>query len=126
MSTKPVFINLLKISLPLAALLSITHRVTGVFIFFLVLPASAYFLSLLLESQVSYLNFFALYDDTFILRTFVLFLALIFSYHVFTGIRHMLLDFHLISETLDATKKSAVITLILFLVNAICLGWAIL
>ena len=126
MSTKPVFINLLKIQLPLAAFLSITHRVTGVLIFFLVLPASVYFLSLLLSSESSYINFLDLYGNNLILRTFVLFLVLIFTYHVFTGARHMLLDFHLISETLSATKTSAVITLILFLINAVIQAWVIL
>ena len=126
MSTKPVFINLLKIQLPLAAFLSITHRVTGVLIFFLVLPASVYFLSLLLSSESSYMNFLDLYGNNLILRTFVLFLVLIFTYHVFTGARHMLLDFHLISETLSATKTSSIITLILFLINGVIQAWVIL
>jgi succinate dehydrogenase/fumarate reductase cytochrome b subunit len=42
MSIKPVYINLFKIQLPLSALLSISHRVSGILIFFLVLPVSAY------------------------------------------------------------------------------------
>ena len=37
---RPVNINLLKIRLPLSAFLSITHRISGILIFFLVLPLS--------------------------------------------------------------------------------------
>jgi len=44
---------------------------------------------------------------------------LIFVYHVIAGIRHMLMDFHLISETLSASNTSAKITIILFLVIAL-------
>jgi len=118
MSTKPVYINLFKIQLPLSALLSITHRVSGMLIFFLVLPASAYILNILLDSQLSYDLFIESYQSSTLLRTFVLFNILIFQYHIIAGLRHMLMDFHIISETLLASNRSAVIALLLFAVNA--------
>ena len=118
MSTKPVYINLFKIQLPLSALLSITHRVSGMLIFFLVLPASAYILNILLDSQLSYDLFIESYQSSTLLRTFVLFNILIFQYHIIAGLRHMLMDFHIISETLLASSRSAVIALLLFAVNA--------
>ncbi|MDG2347734.1 MAG: succinate dehydrogenase, cytochrome b556 subunit [SAR86 cluster bacterium] len=119
MSTKPVYINLFKIQLPLSALLSITHRVSGMLIFFLVLPASAYILNILLDSQLSYDLFIESYQSSTLLRTFVLFNILIFQYHIIAGLRHMLMDFHIISETLLASNRSAVIALLLFAVNAL-------
>ena len=118
MSTKPVYINLFKIQLPLSALLSITHRVSGMLIFFLVLPASAYILNILLDSQLSYDLFIKSYQSSILLRTFVLFNILIFQYHIIAGLRHMLMDFHIISETLLASSRSAVIALLIFAVNA--------
>ena len=118
MSTKPVYINLFKIQLPLSALLSITHRVSGMLIFFLVLPASAYILNILLDSQLSYDLFIESYQSSTLLRTFVLFNILIFQYHIIAGLRHMLMDFHIISETLLASSRSAVIALLIFAVNA--------
>ena len=125
MSTKPVYINLFKIQLPLSALLSITHRVSGMLIFFLVIPASAYILNILLDSQLSYDLFIESYQSSTLLRTFVLFNILIFQYHIIAGLRHMLMDFHIISETLLASNRSAVIALLLFAVNAMLTIWVL-
>ena len=116
MSIKPVYINLFKIQLPLSALLSITHRISGMLIFFLVLPVSAYIFNLLLESSDSFVLFMDSYNASIFIRTFVLFNILVFEYHVIAGIRHMLMDFHLISETLSSSNTSAMAALILFFV----------
>ena len=116
MSIKPVYINLFKIQLPLSALLSITHRVSGMLIFFLVLPVSAYIFNLLLQSSDSFSLFMDSYNTSIFLRTFVLFNILVFEYHVIAGIRHMLMDFHLISETLSSSNTSAMAALVLFFV----------
>ena len=116
MSIKPVYINLFKIQLPLSALLSITHRVSGMLIFFLVLPVSAYIFNLLLESSDSFIYFIDSYNTSIFIRTFVLFNILVFEYHVIAGIRHMLMDFHLISETLSSSNTSAMVALIFFFV----------
>jgi succinate dehydrogenase / fumarate reductase cytochrome b subunit len=119
MSIKPVYINLFKIQLPLSALLSISHRVSGILIFFLVLPVSAYILNLLLASQDSFSSFVDVFHSSVFLRTFVLFNILIFEYHVIAGIRHMLMDFKLVSETLSASNTSAITALIVFFVIAL-------
>jgi succinate dehydrogenase / fumarate reductase cytochrome b subunit len=119
MSIKPVYINLFKIQLPLSALLSISHRVSGILIFFLVLPVSAYVLNLLLASQDSFSSFVDVFNSSVFLRTFVLFNILIVEYHVIAGIRHMLMDFHLVSETLSASNTSAITALIVFFVIAL-------
>lgn len=119
MSIKPVYINLFRIQLPLSALLSISHRVSGILIFFLVLPASAYILNLLLASEDSFSSFVDVFNSSVFLRTFVLFNILIFEYHVIAGIRHMLMDFKLVSETLSASNTSAITALIVFFVIAL-------
>ena len=119
MSIKPVYINLFKIQLPLSALLSISHRVSGILIFFLVLPVSAYILNLLLASQDSFSSFVDVFNSSVFLRTFVLFNILIFEYHVIAGIRHMLMDFKLVSETLSASNTSAITALIVFFLIAL-------
>ena len=126
MSTKPVFINLFKINLPLSGFLSITHRISGLLIFFLILPFSAYFLLTALDSPEAFQFFFENLNNNLLIRTFVLFMILIFQYHVFTGVRHMLLDFHIIGETLSSSNISAVITLALFFINALVSIWLVL
>jgi len=116
MSIKPVYINLFKIQLPLSALLSITHRVSGMLIFFFVLPVSAFIFNLLFQSSDSFALFMDSYNTSIFIRTFVLFNILVFEYHVIAGIRHMLMDFHLISETLSSSNTSAMVALIFFFV----------
>ena len=117
MSIKPVFINLLKIRLPLSAFMSITHRVSGVALFLLVIPVSLVIFTYLVSSEDSYLEFLAFYQDNFIFRTFVLFCILIFQYHMFAGLRHLLHDFHVLPETLNISNISSQVALILFLIN---------
>ena len=119
MSIKPVYINLFKIQLPLSALLSISHRVSGIMIFFMVLPVFAYILNILLDSPASFISYMDAYNSSIFLRTFVLFNILIFEYHVIAGIRHMLMDFHLIAETLSASNTSSKITMVLFVMIAL-------
>ena len=116
---RPVNINLLKIKLPLTALLSITHRLSGMFVFFIVLPLTAISLYYLAQSLESYEQFTALIESNFSLKFLFQSCLIIFKYHIFTGVRHMLMDFHLISESLNAAHRSSQITLMLFLVDSI-------
>ena len=67
MSIKPVYINLFKIQLPISALLSISHRVSGMLIFFMVLPFSAYLFNILLASQDSFALFIESYNSSIFL-----------------------------------------------------------
>ena len=119
-------INLLKIKLPLSAFLSITHRVSGILIFFLVLPLSVMVFSELTHSQDSFDNFMHSYNSNLGIKLGCIGLMLIFQYHIFTGIRHMLMDFHILNESLSSSFKSAVVTLILFVVNTLLTFWVMI
>ena len=123
---RPVNINLFKIQLPLSALLSITHRISGILIFFIVLPVTIIALSYMYESQESYDNFINFYSTNLFIKLIFISLVLIFQYHIFTGIRHLMIDFHLLTESLSSSFRSAVITLLLFLLNAIATIWIML
>ena len=120
---RPININLLKIKLPLSAFLSITHRVSGILIFFLVLPLTVMVFSELTHSQDSFDKFMHSYRSNLGIKLGCIGLMLIFQYHVFTGIRHMLMDFHILNQSLSSSFKSAVVTLILFIVNALLTFW---
>ena len=123
---RPININLFKIHLPLSAMLSITHRISGILIFFLVLPVTAIVLSFVYDSQDSYNNFINFYSSNWLIKLFIISLVLIFQYHIFTGVRHMMMDFHLLEESLSSSFRSAVITLFLFLLNAVATVWIML
>ena len=78
------------------------------------------------ESQQSYDNFVNFYSTNSFIKLIFISLVLIFQYHIFTGIRHLLIDFHLLAENLSSSFSSAVITLLLFLFNAIATIWIML
>ena len=110
---RPVYINLLQIKLPVSAIMSITHRLSGIYNFFITLPVALY---LLYYSTKSY-NDFILIQDTLsnpnMISTFVTFSFLVYSYHILTGIRHLLQDIH-IGESLSASRISAYMILIVW------------
>ena len=103
----------MQIKLPVSALISITHRLSGIYNFFVTLPIALY---LLYFSTKSY-NDFILIQDTLsnpnIISTFVTFSFLVYAYHILTGIRHLLQDIH-IGESLSASRKSAYLVLIIW------------
>jgi len=123
---RPININLLKIKLPLSAFLSITHRISGILIFFLVLPLSILAFSELTQNQDSFDNFINMYHTNIGIKFGCIVLILIFQYHIFTGIRHMLMDFHILNESLSSSYRSAVTTLVLFAINALLTLWVML
>ena len=85
----------------------------------ILMPFSAFILNIIAENEAAFISFFEMYNSSTFLRTFVLFNILIFEYHVIAGIRHMLMDFHLIAETLTASNTSAKITMVLFVMIAL-------
>jgi len=103
---RPVYINLLQIRLPVSAISSITHRLAGIYIFFITLPLALY---LLYFSTKSYNDFMILKNylsNSIFLSTFVSFSFLVFAYHILTGVRHLLQDLH-IGESLSASRLSS-------------------
>ena len=101
--TRPVFINLLKINLPITGIVSIFHRISGFILFF-----SFPFLVLLLDRSLGYeISFLFLIEDInsnlLIKLCFSIVLILLF-YHLLAGIKKLLGEFFGIGETLSSTK----------------------
>ena len=114
---RPVNINLLKIKLPMSAIISITHRLSGIYVFFVTLPLSIIlFQKALTES--SYDSMSLLIQTSGFFSTFVYFSFLIFLYHILTGFRHLLMDIH-VGENLKASNMTAVFVIGLWLVVSI-------
>ena len=112
-TARPVNINLLKIRLPISALISITHRISGMYVFFITLPLTIYFFKNT-STEISFNAINTLMNDNIILSTFVYFSFLVFVYHIMTGFRHLLMDIH-IGENLKAANASAYIVIGLWL-----------
>ena len=101
---RPVFFNLLQIQMPVGALTSITHRVTGIFLAISV-PFAIYLLDLSLQGPQSYAQVISLFDNlTFRAAAIVFVWAL--AHHLLAGIRHLLSDVDIGSQ-LPAARRSA-------------------
>lgn len=116
---RPVFLNLLKIHMPVTAIVSIKHRVSGVF-FFLMFPMLLYMYSLLpLASELS--EFLS-----HLWVQFVLWLMIsAFCYHLIAGIRHLVFDYGPWHSQKAATNSAYIVLVLstLVMIWAACLIW---
>ena len=119
MNQRPVYIDLRKIKLPMSAFSSITHRLSGMYIFFISLPL---FIYLLFNSTKNKTSFNLIYEDLHSISIFSIFIFLsfaIFWYHILTGVRHLIMDFFHIGETLEGAYYSSIFVLALWLMTTI-------
>lgn len=101
---RAVFFNLLQIQLPVGALTSITHRVTGVLLV-LNIPVGAYLLDLSLRSPEGYAEVVALFDKAAV-KGGALVMLWALAHHLLAGIRHLLMDID-VGSKLPAARRSA-------------------
>jgi succinate dehydrogenase / fumarate reductase cytochrome b subunit len=87
---RPVYLNLLKIRLPLTGIVSFAHRITGV-ILFLSLPFIVYILDLSIESEQSFQAAQLMLKQPMIMFVQIILLWSI-AHHFFAGIRFLLID----------------------------------
>ena len=118
MQERPVYLDLTKISLPLSAFLSITHRLSGMYVFFVTLP-----LFLVIISSLKYeWRFNALIENLTIVSFFSVSLftsVLIFWYHILTGVRHLIMDLFHVGESLKGAHYSSIIVISIWVLTSI-------
>ena len=121
---RPVYIDLRKINLPVSALISITHRLSGIYVFFITLPLMLALIYFSTESEDSFneLSLF-LKNYKFILGLIVLSFCMLW-YHILSGVRHLIMDAH-IGESLLASKYSATFTISLWIITTCFVFWRI-
>ena len=115
-SNRPRFLNLIQIRLPMTGLISIFHRVSGVLLF-LFLPFLLYLLQLSLNDAMSFDDAQAILSG-WPARIAGLFLLWLFAYHLFAGVRVILIDMDLGSDLVTA-RRSALLVLISALLLAV-------
>ena len=111
MSKPPVNLNLLTIQFPITAISSISHRISGVIIFFFNFPILS-FLLLSVSSEEGFNLAAKLASFVLVKIALTVYLAA-FIYHFLSGIRHLVMDFGY-WETLKGSKNSAYGVFILF------------
>lgn len=100
--------QILRYRMPLAAIVSILHRISGVLIF-LLLPFVLFLLDQSLTSELSF-EYFKGFLAHPLAKLIVLVLAWGYLHHFCAGVRHLLLDVHF-ALTKEAARKTALTTL---------------
>jgi succinate dehydrogenase / fumarate reductase, cytochrome b subunit len=103
-SSRPMFLNPMRIQMPVGALSSILHRATGVLLAASV-PLAVYLLDLSLRSEQT----FAAVTSLFALapvKVVAVVLIWALAHHALAGIRHLLTDIS-IGSTLNAARRTA-------------------
>ncbi|VFP84577.1 Succinate dehydrogenase cytochrome b556 subunit [Candidatus Erwinia haradaeae] len=117
---RPINLDLSTIHFPLTAIASILHRISGVIIF-LSIGVILWLLDLSLSSPKGFLRA-SLMMDNFVFKFFMWGVLSTLSYHIVSGIRHMMMDFNLLGVTLQVGKFSAQISFFIAMVLSILSG----
>ena len=115
---RPVYIDLRKINLPISAWISITHRITGILVFFITTPIFLILFAYLTNDLSSFTNTVDFFKNNLIYTFLVVLSFLILWLHLLTGLRHLLMDFK-IGESLIAAKYSAIFVYIFWIITSL-------
>ena len=118
-SQRPKYLDLFRIRLPLPALVSILHRISGIALFVFAW-ALLYLLQESLHSPESHLHFQAL-TGHWLVKLFLIGMLWSFLHHFFAGLRFLLLDVHVASD-LGATRAMSRAVLVASLLLTVILG----
>ncbi len=101
---RPVYLDLTRIDMPVMAVLSMAHRVTGV-LMLLTTPLVIYLLDLSLASPQGYESVTSLMDSMLFRLVTFLFLWC-FAHHFFAGIRYFMLDLDIGVDVINGRKSA--------------------
>jgi succinate dehydrogenase / fumarate reductase cytochrome b subunit len=117
---RPINLDLSTIRFPITAVVSILHRVSGTFLFLLI-PLLLWLFSQSLSSETSFSGLQQTLTDHTSLRLVLWLIVVGFFYHLFAGLRHILMDMH-IGEELKKGRTTAKLTLLFTIVIALFAG----
>lgn len=101
---RPVFLNLLRIRMPVGAVTSILHRLTGV-VLAAGVPLGMYLLWHSLDSEQGFAQVMALLHNV-AFQAVVIVLVWALAHHLLAGVRHMLTDINK-GSTLHTARRTA-------------------
>ena len=103
-SPRPVFLDLTKIAMPVGALTSIGHRISGI-VLTASAPVAVYVLALSLRDANGWAQAAALFAQP-VFKAGVVISAWALAHHLLDGVRHLLTDFG-IGASLPVARRSA-------------------
>ena len=114
---RPKFNNIFLIYLPVTALCSILHRISGVFMA-LSTPILLFYLSKSTSSIETFNYWFVLQPGFSGQKLFNVLIILAFTIHILAGVRHLITDFFHIGDSLETGRKTAQLVLLVFSIFA--------
>ena len=127
MQERPVYLDLRKIRLPMSAFSSITHRLAGIYVFFITLPLLLYVINESTLSKSSYEDLLVSLNSFSFFSLFFYVSLSFFWYHILTGLRHLIMDFFHIGESLKGANYSAIFVVIFWALSySLFLGYNLL
>lgn len=114
--TRPIYLDLRRIHQPLPAIISLLHRMSGVLLF-LAIPL----LLTLFQTSLANPEGFTSLQNSLGLKITLFILLAAYSYHLFAGLRFLLLDLHW-GLSLHSARRSAWIVAISSILIAALIG----
>lgn len=114
-------LNLFSIRLPLPALVSILHRMSGV-ILFLLMPLMIWAFCYSLTSELNF-NFILLLMDSWLVKSIEVLFIWALLHHLIAGLRHLLLDFQIGTDLIVARLSSKTVLIVSFMLTALSVNW---
>lgn len=112
--SRPFYLNLIRIRLPIQGVVSIIHRITGVLLF-IAIPFSVYLLDLSLQGESGFTKAQDILSSIFV-QLAVLLLLWSLLHHFFAGLRYLLIDFD-IGVDKQGSRLTAWLVLILEIIT---------
>jgi len=110
---RPVYLDLVRIRLPLPGIVSILHRISGAALFLFGIPLLLAGVAASLASPEQFANVKAIMANP-LAKLVALGLAWSYLHHFFAGIRFLLIDLH-VGDDLAPARKSSVVVLVVSL-----------
>ncbi len=116
---RPVYLSLTSFRWPFAAIASITHRITGVFLF-VAIAYLLWLLSMALESPAGFSEAARTLSAP-LPKLILLAVLAALAYHIFAGIKHLVMDFHF-WDNLEAGRRSSIAVFVLTGITVVLAG----
>ena len=107
---RPVYLNLPAIRMPVPAIASILHRISGALLFFVGVPVVLWGIQSSLASPESYASFRAFIAQPLV-KVAALVLVWAYLHHLFAGLRHLLQDVQ-VGLDLKPARQSAIAAIV--------------
>ena len=106
---RPVYLNLVRIRLPLPGIVSILHRISGAALFLVAIPLVLFAMQTSVESAAGFASLQSMFANP-LCKLVLVGLLWAYLHHFFAGIRFLLLDLH-VGDDLAPARQSSVAVL---------------